>query len=97
MTLSFNEALNTLNSTPATTEALMELVNQISIEAGGSVTVFYGGAISEQLRSDQIIQAMIDNGEDIRVIDKSAAAAFLESNEFYLKWHKPTAYPWMIC
>ena len=41
------DALNALSSTPATTDALMSLVQQASIDATGAITIFYSGNVGD--------------------------------------------------
>lgn len=74
-------ALESIESTALTPQALTDLVKQISVEASGSVTVFYGGKING-VDSASVIEAMVDAGDDIRVLDKSPVGQFLKSQQF---------------
>lgn len=70
------------NSTQYTMSAALRiLANQVSTESTGKVTVLYSGKIGG-VESNAIIEAMILQGEDIRVINKTPAADFLSSPEY---------------
>jgi hypothetical protein len=66
-----------------TTDQLRSLINQLSIEASGKTTILYSGVstTNDMVSNSQIIQGMLRNGEDIRIIDKTEAAKFLQLND----------------
>ena len=78
------DALNALSSTPATTDALMSLVQQASIDATGAITIFYSGNVGD-VNAGSIVNSMLNSGADIRVIDKSVAGELLSSDAFRSK------------
>ena len=79
------EALATLTSSGDALKAdLLNLVKQVSVEAEGAVTVLYSGKV-DGVGSGDIIKAMLANGEDVRVLDESAAGTFLKSAQFRAK------------
>jgi Ca2+-binding RTX toxin-like protein len=85
MTLTANGAIDLLLENPssyATADALLKLVREVSVESSGAVTVLYSGKISEGVWSTDVIDAMRAAGDDVRLIDKTEAAAFLQSDEF---------------
>lgn len=82
MPYSLDQALLLLQTTELTPQALTNLAKQVSIEAEGAVTVLYGGKLPDGSSAGDAITSMVRNGEDIRVIDKSAAGRFLSSDEF---------------
>ena len=82
--LTAQQAVQLLKSDPtkyATPEALRNLVSQLSVESTGKVTVLYSGKVGGT-SSNVIVEAMIAQGEDIRVINKTPAAMFLDSDAF---------------
>lgn len=66
-----------------TSAQLRELAAQVDADAPGRLTVLYSGPAAKNIWSTDVITAMVDAGEDVRVINKSEAAKFLESREFY--------------
>ncbi|MFG6417381.1 hypothetical protein ACG02S_26200 [Roseateles sp. DC23W] len=82
MTYSLGQAKILLQSIERTPQALLGLVKQISVEASGSFTVFYGGRLPDDTSATAAVGRMLDAGEDIRVIDKTPAGKFLLSTEF---------------
>lgn len=56
---------------------LRNLINQLDVSASGSVTVLYGGNVGNNIGARAIIDGMLANGDDIRVIDTTEAAKFL--------------------
>jgi hypothetical protein len=66
----------------STRDALRELARQVSVESAGRVTVLYSGDVASHLPSWKVVTAMEAAGEDIRIIDRSQAAHFLNSDEF---------------
>lgn len=88
--LSYDEAIAELekltSSGKYTVKDLMALGSQVSVETAqgmtqGSVTLLYSGPV-EGVSSGKIIEGMIEQDADIRVIDKTQAGAFLKSKEF---------------
>ena len=84
MAYSLSQAFDLLTTTDLTPQALANLAKQVSIEASGAVTVLYGGKLPDGTSASDAITAMVRNGDDIRVIDKSPAGQFLSSEEFRL-------------
>ncbi|MBU0792145.1 MAG: hypothetical protein KKC55_17005 [Gammaproteobacteria bacterium] len=90
MTLTANQAIQQLLDNPsafATTESLLGLVNQLSVEASGKVTVLYSGSLGQDafgksVSSGEVVKNLVDRGADIRVIDKTEAAKFISSRDF---------------
>lgn len=83
-TLTAQQAIDLLRANPtayATTTALGDLVAHVSTYATGSVTVFYGGKI-DGIDAGEAVQAMLRDGADIRVLDKTEAFSFLNSRDF---------------
>lgn len=66
-----------------TPENLRELASQVDADASGKLTVLYSGPTTKEVRSSDVIKAMNASGEDVRVIDNSQAAKFLQSEDFY--------------
>jgi len=64
-----------------TVDQLRNLINQLSIEAEGKITILYGGSTANGVSNADIIQGMLRNGDDIRVIDKTEAAKFLQVDD----------------
>jgi hypothetical protein len=62
---------------------LRALAAQVDADAPGKLTVLYSGSVAKGVWSSDVINAMVESGEDVRVIDKSQAADFLKSREFY--------------
>jgi hypothetical protein len=84
MALTSAQAITLLFDNPTTyssPEALLELARQVSIEASGSVTVLYSGTVGDAHSTD-VVKSLIANGTDVRVIDKTEASLFLNSDEF---------------
>ncbi|UPQ73584.1 hypothetical protein [Kluyvera ascorbata] len=87
--LTTRQANNLLSS--ITTEAeLRKLLYQLDVSCTGNTTVLYRGALGEvetsdgnmnTIRSSDIVNGLKDN-PDIRLIDKTAASAFMESSAF---------------
>ena len=80
--LSAREAGDLLRLTPEafrTEEQLLELASRVSVEAPGRVTVLYSGPTARSVHSSDVVSAMRVAGEDIRIIDRSPAATFLDS------------------
>ena len=66
-----------------TAEQLRKLAAQVDADASGKLTVLYSGPAAKDIWSTDVINAMVDAGEDVRVINKSEAAKFLGSRDFY--------------
>ncbi len=85
-TLTSDQAIALLREQPEayrTPESLRALAAQVDADASGTVTVLYGGHVAKDIHSTEVIKGMIAAGEDVRVIDKSQAARFLQSDDFY--------------
>ena len=82
MPYSLSQTLDLLKTTELTPQALANLASQVSIEASGAVTVLYGGRLPDGSSASAAVTAMVANGDDIRVIDKSPAGRFLSSDDF---------------
>jgi len=83
--LSSDEAIEELLREPSryrTPEALRELAQQVSVDSPGNVTVLYSGGVTDRVSSWQIVKAMEDAGEDVRLIDRTEANKFLSSRPF---------------
>ncbi|OCA58221.1 hemolysin [Xylella fastidiosa subsp. pauca 11399] len=76
MTLTAEQA-NALLGSITTQEQLRDLINQLDIHSSGSITVLYSGDTANGVSNSQILQGMLHNGDDIRVIDTTEAAKFL--------------------
>ncbi len=84
--ISFEQATAELRTRPGnyvTAEQLRELAARVNADASGRITVLYSGPAARGIWSTDVINAMMDMGEDIRVINGSQAAKFLESRDFY--------------
>lgn len=83
--------LNDLKTTgTATTTKLMELAARVSLDTApgftqGSVTLLYSGTVNG-VSSEKYIGKMIEQGADIRVIDKTNVGQFLVDAEFKEAW-----------
>ncbi|HMV59542.1 MAG TPA: hypothetical protein PKD38_20290, partial [Nitrospira sp.] len=78
-------AIDLLLSDPAkysTPGALRNLAAQVAIESPGRVTVLYSGLLGKGISSNILIQGMVAQGEDIRVINRTEVAEFLNSDSF---------------
>ena len=88
--LTFEQGMQALNSLSnngldqVDRTVLRDLVNRISADAPGSVTVMYSGAVNSELglKPLTIINAMKNNGDDIRTIQDSPANKFLNNVDF---------------
>ena len=80
------EAIARLREDPnayRTPESLRALAAQVEADAPGKLTVLYSGPVASDIGSGTIINAMRAAGENVRVIDNSQAAKFLQSDDFY--------------
>jgi hypothetical protein len=80
-------------SSEAKQQALFNLSKDISIDASGSKTVFYTGKIDGR-SANSIVEEMIKKGDDIRVINKTDAALFLNSKEFKKALYETAGIDW---
>jgi hypothetical protein len=84
--LTNEEAIERLRQNPqdyVTPETLRSLAAQVDADASGKLTVLYSGPAANGVWSTEVINAMTEAGEDVRVINKSQAAQFLTSDDFY--------------
>ena len=75
-------ALASLVSGSYTTNDLLNLARQVDISATGSVTILYSGTVNGE--AAYLIAKEMAEDSDIRVIDKTQAAKFLQSDEFMI-------------
>jgi len=76
-TLSAQAAIDLLLNDPAkysTPDAVRNLAAQVATESPGRVTVLYSGSIGGGISSNTLIEGMVSQGEDIRVINRTQAA-----------------------
>jgi hypothetical protein len=84
--LTSEQAIERLRQNPkdyVTPETLRSLAAQVDADASGKLTVLYSGPAANGVWSTEVINAMTEAGEDVRVINKSQAAQFLTSRDFY--------------
>ncbi|MCP5428909.1 MAG: hypothetical protein H6962_01350 [Chromatiaceae bacterium] len=80
------DALSNLTSTGDLLKSdLMNIIGQVSVQAEGAVTVLYSGGVAGGPGSSEIIENMLENDLDIRVVDESAAAKLIETDSFRRK------------
>lgn len=85
--LSHQQAVELLENHPEeyrTPGALTQLANQVSVFSDGQVTLLYGGMVHKDISSNDLVELMVANREDIRAINKTPVASFLQS-EAYLE------------
>jgi Ca2+-binding RTX toxin-like protein len=76
-------ALETLTSSgDALKTDLLNLIRNCSVHAEGAVTMLYSAGVAGGPSSSEIVDSMIDEGLDIRVVDKSVAAKLIQSDDF---------------
>jgi hypothetical protein len=83
--LTSKQASDLLRSHPenyTTPEQLRALAAEVNADAPGKLTILYSGEVAKGVYSNDIIEGMVAAGEDVRVINKSEAAKFLQSNAF---------------
>lgn len=83
-TISAEAAISLIKANPAayqTAESLSNLVSHLDVAANGAVTVFYGGKLNGQNAVD-IVDGLVRQGADIRVLDKTQVYSFLVSDTF---------------
>lgn len=79
--VNYEEAISALSNVNSTQGDIIAYVQQLSVDAPGSVTVLYSGDISG-IPAWKIVATM---GSDVRRIDKTLAATVINSSEFKLK------------
>lgn len=62
-------------------QALRDLANQVSADPSGSITVLYSANVGNVSTTD-VVNSMVANRNDIRVIDNADVATFLKSPQF---------------
>jgi|JI8StandDraft_1071087.scaffolds.fasta_scaffold00666_3 hypothetical protein len=83
--LQADEAIDLLikdSSKYQTPETLRALARQVSVESPGQVTVLYSGRVADRVSAWNIVKAMEEAGEDVRLIDRTEINSFLNSREF---------------
>ncbi|MFZ6677426.1 hypothetical protein [Undibacterium sp. Tian12W] len=83
--LSHQQAMALLQDHPEdyrTPDSLKDLANQVSIYSDGQVTLLYGGMVHKDISSNDLVELMVANKEDIRAINKTPVAAFLQSEDY---------------
>ncbi|RST44019.1 hypothetical protein, partial [Variovorax sp. DXTD-1] len=81
-----DQAIDLLHKSPGaytTPEQIRALAARVNADATGRLTVLYSGGVGKGVWSNDIIKGMVAAGEDVRVINKSEAARFMESKDFY--------------
>jgi hypothetical protein len=63
-------------------DELRALARQVSIESPGRVTVLYSGRVADNVSSWNVVRAMEEAGEDVRLIDRTELNKFLNSRDF---------------
>lgn len=70
-----------------TEKQLLQIIEKLDIHASGSVTVLYSGIAAveyydsgKKISAGSIAQSILDNGDDVRIIDNTEAAKFLDVN-----------------
>jgi hypothetical protein len=84
--LTAHQAIDLLHKSPGaytTPEKIRALAVRVNADAAGRLTVLYSGGVGKGAWSNDIIKGMVAAGEDVRVINKSEAAKFMESRDFY--------------
>ncbi len=79
------EAIGLLNSNPenySTVQALRDLANCVSVYSEGKVTVLYSGGNGSVVGGGDIVKGMIEQGDDVRAISRTAVYQFLDSPAF---------------
>lgn len=83
--LTVDEANALLRAKPAeyrSGESLRALAARVDADAPGRITSLYSGPAARGTWSTDVVRAMMEMGDDIRVINRSEAAKFLESRGF---------------
>lgn len=79
------QATELLRQNPAayiTHESLLDLTKQLDAHSPGRVTVLYSGPVGKVLATEDVATALAASVKDVRIINNSAAAAFLTSSDF---------------
>jgi len=87
MSILLQEALTQLatltnNGRIATQQELRNLASQVSVYAEGGVTVLYSGALEDGVSAGDVVKEMASNDSNLRVISNTAAAEFLNDDNF---------------
>lgn len=83
-TLTAAQALAQLRNNPnqyRTPESLRILLSQVSVESTGRITVLYSGQVGT-VGATPLVTAMVQSGQDIRVLDKTEASKLLTDTTF---------------
>lgn len=83
--LSYQQALDLLQNHPddyRSPASLADLANRVSVVADGQVTLLYGGMVHKDISSNDLVELMLENHEDIRAINKTPLASFLQSEDY---------------
>jgi len=81
----FEELINNsaFYSNPANRSALLNLVKQLdATNSTGAVTLAYSGYLNSSLNSSDVVETLISNSENVRLINETDAGTFLASREF---------------
>jgi hypothetical protein len=84
-TLTTKEAINLLIAQPqnyATPEKVWALVTPIAVDSNGLVGVLYSGEVGNGYSFSRIVEAMIGQQENIKLINTTQVADFIKSNTF---------------
>ena len=72
------EQVNMLLAKVNTEGELRSLIEQLDVEVTGRVTLLYSGPIGGGASAADVVEAMVAQNEEVRVIDKTEAARFLD-------------------
>ncbi|MGN7918061.1 peptidoglycan-binding protein [Lysobacter sp. 22409] len=84
--LTSQQAIELLRRSPEayrSPEQLRQLAAQVDADSPGQLTVLYSGPTAKGVWSSDVIDSMVEANEDVRVINKSEAAKFLKSRDFF--------------
>jgi hypothetical protein len=84
--LTSDQAIDLLHKSPAaytTPDQIRTLAARVDANATGRLTVLYSGGVGKGVWSTDVVEGMKAAGEDVRIIDKSEAAKFMKSEDFY--------------
>ena len=101
MPITHDQAVARLLSNPSsysTLDALRALAQEVTLDARsgftqGTVTVLSSGKVTDSLSATSVVQAMVDQGADIRVINKTQVSALLNDTEFLRAVSRVTGVP----
>ncbi len=82
--LSLNQASELLKNNPGaftTPESLQSLIEHVNMETSGKITIFYSGKYGDTWTND-IVEAMNEADDDVRIINKTDVAKLLNTQEF---------------